>query len=175
MPGPKPPQIVLGAAERAELERLVRAHTTGQQLAVRARVVLLAAEGRSTSEVARALGLDVGTARQWRARWHQQRDIPLSERSAAARLADAPKPGAPARITPEPVCQIIALACEQPADSERPISQWSARELADEIIRRGIIERISPRHAARLLKSGRPAAAPLPLLAHPRDRRGRAG
>ena len=34
----------------------------------------------------------------------------------------------------------------------RPISQWSATELADEIMQRGIVDRISPRHAARLLK-----------------------
>jgi putative transposase len=163
---------VLSAAERTELERLARAHTTGQQLAVRARIVLLAAEGLNTSQVARALGLDVGTARQWRARWRRYRAVPLDEVSAAERLADAPKPGAPARISPEQICQVIALACEQPAGSDRPISQWSARELADEIVRRGITERISPRHAARLLKSGRPAAAPLPLLAHP-GRRGR--
>jgi putative transposase len=175
MPGPKPPEIVLSRAERTELERLVRAHTTGQQLAVRARVVLLAAEGLSTSEVARALGLDVGTARQWRARWRQYDDVPLDEVSVAGRLADAPKAGAPARITPEQVCQIIALACEQPADADRPISQWSARELADEVMRRGIVARISPRHAGRLLKSGRPAAPPRPVLAHAPGRRGRAG
>ena len=53
MPGPKPPAIVLSGDERAALERLARAHTTGQQLAVRARIVLLAAEGLATSEVAR--------------------------------------------------------------------------------------------------------------------------
>src|SRR6266540_327893 len=167
MPGPKPPEIGLSDEERAELERLSRAHTTGQQLAVRARIVLLAAAGRSTSQVARTLGLDVGTARQWRARWRAARDVPLEELSVAARLADAPKPGAPARITAEQVCQIIALACEQPAGSDRPISQWSARELADEVTRRGSVDRLSPRHAGRLLKSGRPAAPPLPLLAHP--------
>ena len=100
------------------------------------------------------------------------RGVPLQELGVAARLADAPKPGAPARITPQQLCHIIALGCEQSAGSDRPISQWSARELADEITRRGITERISPRHAARVLKSDRPAAAPLPLLADP-SRRGR--
>ncbi len=166
MPGPKPPEIMLSNEEQTELEHLARAHTTGQQLAMRARIVLLAAEGLSTSAVARALGLDVGTAREWRARWRQYREVPLDELSVAARLADAPKPGAPARITPEQVCQIVALACELPATSGRPISQWSGRELADEVITRGITDRLSPRHAARLLKSGRPAAAPRAVLAH---------
>lgn len=170
MPGPKPPEIVLTKEQRSQLERLVRARTSGQQLAMRARIVLLAAEGLSTEEIARRLPLDVDTARQWRARWRASAGTPLAERSVAERLADAPKSGRPARITPEQICQIIALACEIPADSDRPISHWSARELADEIMRRGIVARISPRHAGRLLKRGRPQAPPDPLLAHPSGR-----
>ena len=170
MPGPKPPEIVLTEQERNELERVARARTTEQQLAVRARVVLLAAEGLSSSEVARRLRVDVSTARQWRARWRACGEIPLAERSVAERLADAPKSGRPARITPEQICRIIRLACEIPADSDRPISQWSARELADEIMRREIVDRISPRHAGRLLKRGRPQAPPDPLLAQPSGR-----
>ena len=65
------------------------------------------------------------------------------------------RPGAPARITAEQRCQIEALACEQPEDSERPISHWTGREIADEIMKRGIVEQISARHAGRLLKRGR--------------------
>ena len=70
------------------------------------------------------------------------------------RLSDVPRPGKPARITAEQVAKIVALACETPADSQRPISQWSSRELAAEIQRRGIVAQISARHAARLLKRG---------------------
>ena len=53
MPGPKPPQIELTERERVELENLVRAHKTGQALARRARVVLLAAMGYSNTDIAR--------------------------------------------------------------------------------------------------------------------------
>jgi len=161
---------VLTQAERNELERLVRARTTGQQLALRARIVLLAADGSSTEAIARHLQMDSDTARQWRARWSASAGSPASCRRVAERLADAPKSGRPARITPEQICQIIALACEVPADSDRPISQWSARELADEIRRRNIVDRISPRHAGRLLKSGGPQTASDPLLADPARR-----
>ena len=154
MPGPRAPEIELTEAERNELERLVRARTTGQHLALRARIVLLAAEGLSTEAIARQLHVDGDTARQWRARWRARAGSPPAERSVAERLADSPKSGRPARITPEQICQIVALACELPAGSDRPISQWSARELADEIQGRGIVDRISPRHAGRLLKSG---------------------
>jgi putative transposase len=166
MPGPKPPRVVLSAPERTELERLRRASTTPQHLAARAHIILLAADGLSTSQIARTLGLVIDTPRKWRARWQALQAVPLTERSVAERLADAPKPGAPARITAEQVCQIVALACELPATSGRPISQWSGRELADEVVHRGITDRLSPRHAARLLKSGRPAAASGAVLAH---------
>src|SRR2546423_13450055 len=98
-------------------------------------------------------------------------DVPHEEVSVAKRLADAPKPGAPAKFTPEQVCQIIALACERPADSNRPISQWSHRELADEIVERGIVESISPRHAGRVLKRSRSQTTPDSVLADTRRRR----
>jgi hypothetical protein len=80
--------------------------------------------------------------------------LPLADLSAEARLVDAPRPGAPVRIGAEQVCAIIALACEAPAQSDRPISQWTGREIADEIMRQGIVATSSPRHAARLLKRG---------------------
>jgi putative transposase len=167
--------VVLTERERIELQRLVRAYSTGQQVALRARIVLLAGAGWNNLQIARELGVDDETPGHWRRRWLQFQDVPLEEVSVAERLADAPKPGAPAKFTPEQVCQIIALACERPADSERPISQWSHRELADEIVRRGIVVSISPRHAGRLLKSGRSQATPDSVLAHARRRRATRG
>jgi transposase len=155
------------------LERLVRAWSTGQQLALRARIVLLAGDGWNNLQIARELGVDDETPGHWRRRWLQFRDVPLAELSVAKRLADAPKPGAPAKFTPEQVCQIMALACEKPADSDRPISQWSHRELADEIMQRGIVESISPRHAGRLLKRGRSQTPSDSVLADARRRRTR--
>ena len=171
MATPRPPKVGLSERERAELERLVRAFTTGQQLALRARIVLLAGDGLNNLQIARELGVDDETPGHWRGRWLQFRAVPLEEVSVAKRLADAPKCGAPAKFTPEQVCQIIALACEQPADSKRPISQWSHRELADEIVRRGIVESISPRHAGRLLKRSRSQTTPDSILANTRRRR----
>jgi len=115
--------------------------------------------------------MDVEAVALWRRRWFAWSGIPLDAVSVAKRLADAPRPGVQPRLSPEQVCQIIALACEQPRNSGRPINQWSHRELADEIVRRGITDRISPRHASRLLKSGGPATASRSLLAYPGRRR----
>ena len=127
MPGPKPPPVEVSAEERAELERLGRRHTTGQQLAERARIVLLAADGLNNSAAARVVGVDVDTVRKWRGRWRRVRGVPLTELSVPARLADAPRPGTPARISPEQVCRIMALACEAPGASGRPVSQDRTR------------------------------------------------
>lgn len=80
--------------------------------------------------------------------------IPLSELSVEERLEDLPRPGAPARITAAQRCHIEALACEQPEKSGRPITHWTHREIADELIQRQIVESISPRHAGRLLTEG---------------------
>jgi hypothetical protein len=75
-----------------------------------------------------------------------------AERQALDELRDAPRPGAPPRIADAQVCQIIALACEAPERSGRPISQGTGREIADEIKRHGIVDEISDRRAACLLK-----------------------
>jgi putative transposase len=137
------------------LEGLVRRPSAAQQVVLRARIILAAADGANNAQIARSLSVDVETARLWRGRWLGLRAVPLAELSVAERLEDAPRPGGPCRITADQVCQITALACEAPAASARPISQWTGRELADEVIQRGIVETISPRHAARLLKRGR--------------------
>jgi transposase-like protein len=154
MPGPKPPSVDLTDEERRELEGLARRHKTGQQLAERARIVLLGADGLNNCEIARQLTLEPDTVRLWRQRWVSVSGVALADLDVADRLADAPRSGTPARITPEQVARIVALACEAPSESGRPVSHWSPPEVAAEIMRRGIVDTISPRHAARLLKRG---------------------
>jgi transposase len=152
MPGPKPPEVNLSDEARQGLEKLVRRHSTRQQIALRGRIILVAAGGKNNAQVARELGIAVETARLWRNRWLALQPISLADLSIEERLEDLARPGAPARITADQVCQIVAMACEEPEESGRPISHWTNREIADEITKRGIVDQISPRHAARLLK-----------------------
>ncbi len=154
MRGPKPPPIELADAERQALERLVRRHSTPQQLALRAQIVLAAADGANNCQIARQLAVSLDMVRRWRERWLVCQAASLEDLPVTERLTDAPRPGTPVRITDAQVARIVALACEPPVDSERPISQWTGREIADEIKQRGIVDQISPRHAARLLKRG---------------------
>lgn len=150
--GPKPAELVLHEREQRVLEALVRRHSTPQQIALRGRMILAAAQGKNNAQIGRELGGKADTVRCWRMRWISLQAVSLDDLDVHERLSDVPRPGRPAQITAEQTCQMIALACEQP--SERPISHWTGREIADEVVARGIVAQISPRHAARLLKKG---------------------
>ncbi len=144
--------LTLSAEERSELERLIRSHSTPQQLALRARMIVLGDDG--VGETARQLGVWRKGVSFWRARWAGG----SSGKSAAERLADAPHSGAPATITAEQTCAIpgssprTALACERPDAIGAPLSHWSTSDLAREAVRRGIVSTISPRQVGRFLK-----------------------
>jgi transposase len=113
---------------------------------------LLAAIGKNNREIANELDVSLDTARLWRQRWLDLQPISLDDLSVEERLDDLPRPGAPPRLTANQICQIQQLACEKPEKSGCPISQWTSREIAAEIMRRGIVDTISARHSARILK-----------------------
>lgn len=149
MPAHKALPLQLSFQHERELKELVRRHSTPQKLAERARIILLAATGQGVSETARQLGIWRKTAGHWRRRW---RDAAASA-GVAERLSDAPRCGAPATFTPEAICQIMALACEDPETLDVPISHWSQSELARQSIARGIVKSISHGSVGRFLKN----------------------
>ncbi len=92
MRGPKPShQIELTHAEAEQIRKLVRAHSTGQTQAIRARIVLAADEHPewSNQQIAHAVDTSDRLVRKWRQRW-----------VATHSLADAPRKGAPRRFSP---------------------------------------------------------------------------
>jgi putative transposase len=156
-------QLVLPDSQRRVLEAVVRRTLCPQAIAVRARVVLAAAEGSGMSEIARQVGCSRELARRWRDRFAQAQvdwgtaaetwDADTLTDKVVSLLEDRERPGAPATFTPEQLCQIIALACEKrPEECGRPVTHWTARELADEAVKRCIVPSISPRHVGRFLK-----------------------
>ena len=130
LPRLAPCPVQLNEAERKELQQLVNRHTTPQQIALRAQIILLASVGKNHRQIARELNISRDMARTWRERW-----LESSEREVAIekRLQDAERTGAPLTFSAEQVIQLFAIACENPAESERPISHWTAGELAIEI------------------------------------------
>ena len=133
-------KVVLNEKEQEALTGISRRYRSEQQVALRARIVLAAGRGASNIQISRELEVNVDTVRLWRDRWVGLQGIDLETLSIAERLQDAPRPGVKPKITEEQRCQIAALACEAPAKSGRPISQWTGREIADEIKARGIVE-----------------------------------
>lgn len=149
MPKSAPKPLKLDEDEREQLQQLVNRYNTPQQMALRASIILLADQGRNHPEIAHALQISRDMARLWRERW-----LELSKKDVAVveRLQDAERAGAPATFSLEQILQLFAIACEQPEQYGRPISEWTARELADEMVKQGIVKSISPRHVGRLLE-----------------------
>ncbi len=148
------PAVVLSEKEQEGLLQITKRHRSEQQVVLRARIVLAAAQGHANVQIASELGINVDTVRLWRDRWAGLQGIDLETLSLTERLQDAPRPGVKPKFTADQRCQMAALACEAPAEAGRPISQWTGREIAEELKARGIVAQISPRHAARLLKKG---------------------
>jgi transposase len=176
MPGPKPFCVTLSDKQREILEHLIRRQTSSQRLIRRAKTVLAAANGASNESIAVRLSLDRNTVRTWRHRWWSGADALAAAEAAGdtdkalrlrieGMLDDAPRPGTPGEFSAEQLAQIISVACESPEDSGRPVSHWAPRELADEVIKRGIVKTISPRTVGRFLKRSRSQTASLDVLA----------
>ena len=141
--------IDLRHSEREILETLLNRHNTPQQIALRAKIILRAAKGETHGDIAQALGVTKDSSRLWRRRWLElsAREVPVMER-----LYDAPRPGAPTTFNLEQITQLYAIACNPPEQYGRPISHWSSRELADELIKQAIVESISEGQVGRYLE-----------------------
>jgi putative transposase len=109
----------------------------------------MASDSQNHREIARSLDINRQMARLWRNRWLETDGKDLS---ILQRLQDQERVGAPVKFSMEQVIELFALACSSPFDYGRPISHWTSRTLADEIMKQGIIESISVRHVGRLLE-----------------------
>jgi len=178
MPGPPPRALTLSDRPRAVLQGLVRRQTSPQRLVARAKAMLAATEGNSNAHMAPQLGLNRNPVRPWRRRWWLAVEN-LAEAEAAgaadqvvlarieAVLDDAPRSGTPETFSAAPLTQIISVACETPEAAGRPVTPWTPRELAQEVIPRGIVERLAVRPVGRFLQRSRSEAASHALWAHP--------
>jgi len=154
-------KIIISDRQQILLNEFSKSRTVGQGVVQRATIVLLGFAGLLNEEIALQVGLNrqqVGIWRQrWRDAWHSlcvwECTQPHRLREAILDvLSDAPRPGAPATFTAEQVALIVALACEPPELSGRPIDHWTLRELRDEAITRKIVAAISVSQVGRFLQ-----------------------
>lgn len=149
----KAAKITITEKQQAILQRIANAKTSSVQHAQRAEIILLAFAGMLNMDIAEQVQLDRLQVGLWRRRWAASFDavVAIECRETDAELtrmiqqvlSDAPRSGAPGKFTAEQVTQILALACEPPENSSRPIDNWTHRELTDEVIQREIVVSIS--------------------------------
>lgn len=157
----KAAKIVLTEKQEGILRQIHRSTTAPQRLVQRAGIILLSFAGSLNVGITETLGLARKQVGLWRRRWQQSFDalvaIECRESQAELRraieevLGDAPRSGSAGKFTAEQVTQILAVACEEPEQSGRPVDRWTHRELADEVIARGIVKSISVSQVGRYL------------------------
>jgi transposase len=136
--------IVLTAEEHRELQTRARAYTAPYAQVVRAKIVLLAAEGMANVEIAARLDTSPQVVHRWRKRFGERR---------LKGLEDAPRSGRPRVFPPSVNAEIKALARELPATTGVPLSRWTCAELARELVLRGVVAFIPAATIWRTLRS----------------------
>ena len=119
MPGPRLTPITLSDDERGKLAAWARRPKTSQRLALRANIVLAAADGETNTDIAHDLGVTLPTVGKWRSRF-------LSQRLDG--LADEPRPGPPRTLTDARVEEVVTRTLETKPDHA---THWSTRSLAN--------------------------------------------
>lgn len=157
----KAAKILVSERQQVLLKEFSKSRTVSKGVVQRATIILLGFAGLLNEVIALQVGLNRQQVGIWRQRWRDAWEaLCLWECTEPHRLreaildilCDAPRPGAPATFTAEQVAQIVALACESPKLSGRPISHWTLRELRDEAIARQIVEDISVSQVGRFLQ-----------------------
>jgi transposase len=121
MPNPVAVPVVLDERERAQLQAWTRRRSSAQALALRARIVLLAAQGLKNTEIAARLEVDHATVRKWRNRFVECR---------LDGLTDEPRPGRPRMISDARVEEVIIRTLET---TPKDATHWSTRSMAREL------------------------------------------
>jgi len=141
-------KINLNKIEKEKLEKILNEPSTPQFMAKRVRVILMANSGEyKNTEISKYVGIDVGEVTKWTKRWVESEIVAIEDR-----LKDKPRSGRPATITAEQWCKIMALACEKPENHGVPITHWSLPSLTAQIIKQGIVDKISTTYVGTFLK-----------------------
>ena len=99
------PKILnLSDSQRHELQQLINRHNTPQQIALRAKIILMASDGKNNREIVRSFDINRHTARLWRNRWL---DTQGKELSTLERLQDSERAGTPVKFSMEQVIELF--------------------------------------------------------------------
>lgn len=133
--------IELSEEERTQLEKLTTRGTEKVRKVKRARVLLLADEGKKDQEIAERVGVSVGTVERIRKRYAQA--------GLEAAINEKPRSGRPIGISAQTRAKVTALACTKAPEGR---SKWTLRLLADKVVELEYIDSISYQSVRNILK-----------------------
>ena len=126
--------VTLPDADRAELQRRARCYSAPHAEVVRAKIVLLAADGLENTVIAARLDVHAGVVCRWRKRFAHE---------GMSGLADRQRSGRPRVFSAAVVAEVKAMACEPPEDRDVPQSRWSTADLAAQAVEEGLVESVA--------------------------------
>jgi transposase len=126
--------VTLSDADRAELRRRACCYSAPHAEVVRAKIVLLAADGLENTVIAARLDVHVGVVCRWRKRFAEE---------GMSGLADRRRSGRPRVFPAAVVAEVKAMACEPPEDRDVPQSRWSTADLAAQAVKEGLVESVA--------------------------------
>lgn len=159
-------EAFLNLEEAAVLEKACRQKTIAHRLVERCGVILGYSRLSNQSQLSRQLGQNRGFIIRWMNRWQQKRAqgkelLEDYRRGASSQkeyqkeilllLSDEQRSGTPLTFTDHERQQLLAMACQSPADFGLPFTHWTHRSLGEQAQKTGIV--ISSRHLGRLLKT----------------------
>jgi putative transposase len=160
--GRKPIELNLTQLQQKELKRVAHSMKTPYAQVIRANIILQANNGKRNAHIAEDIDCSINTVRTWRGRWAKAEEVLRgAEQKMEAKeyrqlvrdvLTDNPRSGSPGKFSAEQLCQIIAVACQPPEEVDCPVTHWTPKELANEVVKQEIVESISVRHIGRFLK-----------------------
>jgi putative transposase len=167
MAKPYAPPITIPTGVYPILEKIIKSGKEEKRLVTRALLIVRMAEGKPNTQIGAEFKVQSKTVKKWRARWLENENclhrIVSAEQTEKEKnkdlsgqvrkiLSDQERPGTPMRYSAEQYCQVLQVSLEAPSESGRPINDWSSWELADEVNKRGICEKISASQVGRFLK-----------------------
>jgi putative transposase len=143
-------KIILSEDEKKQLTAISNKLNAPYRLVMRAKLILMSASGEAHKKIAEKFDIDQKIVTKWVKRWIDTGKN--GEIDIESRLSDLERPGKPVTFTPEQKCKIIAIACENPEVYGRPITHWTYKEIAEEVIKQGIVDSISETHVGYILR-----------------------
>lgn len=169
----KPTPIKISDSVSRILSRFSESRTLPIRQVERAKVFLLCSKGWNNLQISYQVSIRQDAISKWRNRFFQ--GIPLLqqveetdpehlEAQISALLADSPRPGQPATFNDEQIIKILEVACRNPEEYGFESSHWSLNQLANAVVKEGIVESISAKTISRFLKYGENPPPSRPLL-----------